>query len=191
VILEYSLSPSPPKFTRQLLQPGPFGLTNRWIDVNGSTAFFPAAVWVGLDPALVLAKLHELRFDQNGIVYNFMHMLENSSIVPNTVDEMLLQSHEGVLRLFPVWPAHHDASFQTLRAYGAFLVSAAIKHDRVQDVTIQSEAGQPCSIQNPWPAANVCLVRNGRASERLTGATLTFPTVPHERIELAPSSAVR
>ena len=164
--------------------------TNRWIDVNGSTAFFPAAVWVGIDPALVLSKLHELRFDQNGIVYNFMHMLENSSIVPNTVDEMLLQSHEGILRLFPVWPPHHDASFQTLRAYGAFLVSAAIKNDVIQDVTIQSEAGQPCTLQNPWPAAAVRMIRNGHPAERLTGATLVFPTASGEQIEMAPSSFV-
>jgi hypothetical protein len=40
------------------------------------------------------------------------------------LNEMLLQSHEGALRFFPVWPGHRSASFETLRTSGAFLVSA-------------------------------------------------------------------
>jgi hypothetical protein len=40
------------------------------------------------------------------------------------INEMLLQSHEGALRFFPVWPAHRGAAFTTLRTNGGFLVSA-------------------------------------------------------------------
>jgi hypothetical protein len=69
-------------------------------------------------------------------------------------------------------------------------VSAAIKNDVIRDVTIQSEAGQRCTLQNPWPAATVRIVRNGHPAERLTGATLTFPTASGEQIDVAPSSFV-
>ena len=57
----------------------------------------------------ILTKLHDMGFQPNGVVVNPMHMLENSSVVPNTVNEMLLQSHEGIIRLFPVWPRQRDA----------------------------------------------------------------------------------
>ena len=124
-------------------------LSDRWISFNGCSSFFPAAVRVGYNPDVILERLHELEFHPNGIIHNEGHMLENCSVVPNTVDEMLLQSHERILRLFPVWPRNRDAQFHTLRAYGAFLVSATICGDLVKDVVIVSEQGRPCVVQNP------------------------------------------
>ena len=43
------------------------------------------------------------------------------------VNDMLLQSsaQDGTMRLFPAWPAAEPASFTTLRAKGAFLVTAS------------------------------------------------------------------
>jgi hypothetical protein len=46
--------------------------------------------------------------------------------LPVVVNECLLQSYTGTLRLFPNWPAEKDAAFQDLRAVGAFLVSSTI-----------------------------------------------------------------
>ena len=71
---------------------------------------------------------------------------------------MLLQSHEGFLRLFPAWPAGEPAGFSTLRAVGALLVSAsrgmgADSSDGVGDVRIESEAGRPCVLLSPWDAS--------------------------------------
>lgn len=66
------------------------------------------------------------------------------------INDMLLQSHEGFIRLFPVWPRWEDAAFTTLRATGAFLVSASLKNGTVTDVTIKSEAGTNCSLLSPW-----------------------------------------
>ena len=72
------------------------------------------------------------------------------------VDELLLQSHEGFLVLFPAWERGDSAaSFTTLRARGAFLVSAAIdaSGEVLPGVEIRSEAGAVCSIVAPWPLA--------------------------------------
>ena len=66
------------------------------------------------------------------------------------INDMLLQSFEGFIRLFPVWPRSEDASFKTLRATGAFLVSASLKNGIVTDVAITSEAGSNCSLLSPW-----------------------------------------
>lgn len=64
------------------------------------------------------------------------------------LNEMLLQSHEGALRFFPVWPVHRSASFETLRAKGAFLVSAEYDGatQLVRGVNIVSEAGGNCTL---------------------------------------------
>ena len=128
-----------------------------------------------------------MRFQPNGIVYNDFHMLENSSIVPNTVDEMLLQSHEGILRFFPDWPRSRDARFHTLRAYGAFLVSASLSHGVVEDLVIMSEKGRPCVVQNPWPGHPVELIRPGKPTQTLEGEHLNFSTDVGGSIELVPA----
>ena len=102
------------------------------------------------------------------------------------INEMLLQSYEGVLRLFPCWPPNHDARFANLRAWGAFLVSAELKNGDVRGVRVVSERGRPCRVGNPWPGRAVCLVRNGAASETLYGETLEFATLPTEELRLEP-----
>jgi len=55
------------------------------------------------------------------------------------INEMLLRSHDGVMRLFPCWPREMDATFGTLRAVGAFLVSAELKNGLISSVSISSE----------------------------------------------------
>ena len=57
------------------------------------------------------------------------------------IHRMMLQSHEDVLRFFPVWPRDKDAQFTRLRARGAFLVTARLKNGVVEGVTITSTKG--------------------------------------------------
>jgi hypothetical protein len=107
-------------------------------------------------------------------------------MIPATINEMILQSFSGVLRLFPVWPRDQDASFNSLRAYGAFLVSSKFKNGRVSDLTIVSEKGRACALENPWPNKSIVLYRNGRKAETLNGSKVTFGTVSGESILIRP-----
>ena len=75
---------------------------------------------------------------------------------------MLLQSWDGVIRIFPDWMTDTDARFQTLRAEGAFLVSAAQRDGKTQDVSITSERGQPCRVQSPWPGGMTVVAESGK-----------------------------
>jgi hypothetical protein len=75
--------------------------------------------------------------------------IENCSGVPATVNEMLVPSHQGVLRLFPVWPRNRDASFGRLRTPGAFLVSAELRQGQIGSVVIESERGPEVSDGEP------------------------------------------
>ncbi|MFN8443313.1 MAG: hypothetical protein U0175_21230 [Caldilineaceae bacterium] len=70
--------------------------------------------------------------------------------LPVVINECLLQSYNGVIRLFPNWDLQRRAEFHTLRAVGAFLVSAACELGDVQWVEIVSEAGEMLRIIVPW-----------------------------------------
>ena len=65
--------------------------------------------------------------------------------------EMLLQSHNGLIRVFPALPKDwKDVSFQNLRAEGAFLVSATRMNGRATQITIRSERGGVVRVKSPW-----------------------------------------
>ena len=65
-----------------------------------------------------------------------------------SIHDMLLQSWDGIIRIFPGLPdTWHDVAFHNLRADGAFLVSAVRQKQNVRFVRIYSLAGQPCRIK--------------------------------------------
>ena len=102
---------------------------------------------------------------------------------------MLLQSHEGVIRFFPCWPKDQDVRFGTLRARGAFLVSAELKTGIVRGAHIVSEKGRACIVQNPWSGKTVCVIRNGKSAESLSGDRFILKTGVGEAIEIEPQGA--
>jgi hypothetical protein len=103
------------------------------------------------------------------------------------IHRMMLQSHEDVLRFFPVWPRDKDAQFTRLRARGAFLVTARLKNGVVEGVTITSTKGTDCAIVNPWPGKKVQVLRAGKPSESLSGERFTLKTAIDETIALTPN----
>lgn len=77
--------------------------------------------------------------------------LEGNMAFASGVQEMLLQSHTGVIHVFPSVPdSWKDISFNHLRAMGAFLVSAQMKQGQVCSVEIVSEKGGLLRMKNPF-----------------------------------------
>jgi alpha-L-fucosidase 2 len=106
--------------------------------------------------------------------------------IADGIQAMLLQSQEGFLRLFPCW-SHADGTFVTLRAAGAFLVSAEKKNGVVQPITILSEKGRLCSVLNPWPGKTLGVTGNTvTIAEHPFGQVCTFPTETGKSYTLAP-----
>jgi len=162
---------------------------NRWVDFNGMNSFYAAAARVGYDPAVILKEMRlmiEKIGGPNGMIPGNPHGMEHQSIVPNAIQEMLLQSHEGVIRFFPAWPKDQDARFGTLRARGAMLVSAELKGGVVRGATIFSEKGRACTVQNPWPGKTVRIVRDGKPAESVTGDRFVLKASVGETIGLEP-----
>lgn len=110
--------------------------------------------------------------------------IENFAL-PGVINECMLQSYTGELRFFPNWKkADGDAKFQTLRAVGAFLVSAEYQDGNVRGVQVTSEAGMPLKFVNPWQGKKVKITRNGRAAETLAGEHMDVKTARAEKILL-------
>jgi len=82
--------------------------------------------------------------------------------LPAVINECLMQSYNGIIRMFPNWSDDKDATFKTLRAAGGFLVSSSIKEGITQDISILSENDNELKIYNPWgPNANVKVLTEG------------------------------
>ncbi len=108
--------------------------------------------------------------------------IENFS-VPVVINECLLQSYTGELRFFPNWNAGNgNACFQTLRAVGAFIVSAEYREGTVQWIRVTSEAGERLRIVNPWRAAAVAI--GGGPRQVLHHEHLDLPTRTGETVEI-------
>ena len=81
--------------------------------------------------------------------------LEVGGVLMTTLNEMLLQSHDGLIRIFPTAPdGWQDAAFK-LRAVGAFLVTAERQAGELKPVAIESLRGRPCQVENPWTGSEV------------------------------------
>jgi hypothetical protein len=112
---------------------------------------------------------------------------ENLSL-PAVLNECMLQSHEGVIQLFPNTRNLGPARFENLRARGAFLVSAAWDGREVRQVRMSSEKGARARVVSPWPSAVV--TTGGKTVEtEQTGKVVAFGTKPRAVYELAPGTA--
>lgn len=146
-----------------------WGVTRGGNTNNGFCKIFPIAARIGWPAEDLVEKfkaaiLHQWR-PSNLTVFQGGGGIETSGSI-EAVDSMLLQHEDGVLRLFPDWPASRDASFKRLRAKGAFLVSSELVKGKIPYVEILSEKGGPLVIQSPWNAAEVKIVRLGSSGRR-------------------------
>jgi alpha-L-fucosidase 2 len=74
------------------------------------------------------------------------------------IAEMLLQSHEGFIRLLPALPSQWpNGRFKGLCARGAFTADAAWTQGRITQASIRSLKGAPCRVFNsrPWKTVKV------------------------------------
>jgi alpha-L-fucosidase 2 len=155
---------------------------------NGIETYFTTAVRVGYDPDKVISKLKE-RITKTALpnlwVPQSGGLTETLSAIPSCINEMLLQSYEGMIRLFPAWPADRDARFENLRTYGAFLVTAEKKEGIVKNVKIESERGRSCTVENPWPGKIPVITQSGKEIvPTVKGSDYRFNTVAGKVYEL-------
>ena len=80
----------------------------------------------------------------------FRHFtFEAVPIVCAAINEMLLQSHEGIIRIFPAAPKGWLKEFK-LAARGSFTIHARGNGEKTEWVAVESAAGGPCRIVDPF-----------------------------------------
>ncbi|MBI4025150.1 MAG: hypothetical protein HY360_09225 [Verrucomicrobia bacterium] len=90
---------------------------------------------------------------------------EGSGAFLMAATETLLQSHGGVIRVFPGLPAGKRARFKNLRAEGGVLVSAEKTDERVAWVHCEATIPVKTKLSNPWFDTG----KNAVISSRLAG----------------------
>ncbi|MBS1946727.1 MAG: hypothetical protein JST47_03080 [Bacteroidetes bacterium] len=96
-----------------------------------------------------------LNGDQKGGQYSSFtyrpFTLEGNFAFAQGVHELLLQNHDDVIEVFPAVPDNwKNVSFKTLRAPGAFLVSAKKENGDISEVKIFSEQGGKLQLKLPF-----------------------------------------
>ncbi|QGQ94720.1 hypothetical protein EHS13_07380 [Paenibacillus psychroresistens] len=107
---------------------------------------------------------------------------ENFSL-PAVINECLMQSYNGVIRLFPNWTEQYAAEFTTLLAVGGFLVSARIEQGEVQWLELESLSGAVCKLYLPWDSGAKLVAGNGE-EKFLSGKEVEWNTAAGDKFRL-------
>jgi len=86
----------------------------------------------------------------------------NSSLVA-AINEMLLQSFDRVIEVFPAVPeSWEDVAFEGFLAEGGFEVSARRESGRTVEVFILSRLGGPLTVVNPFPGEELKILKDDK-----------------------------
>jgi len=78
--------------------------------------------------------------------------LEGNFMLMDAVQEMCMQSHGGLLQIFPAIPASwQEAAFKDLRAEGAFKVSAKREGGATTEVNVAATRDSVLKLKDPFP----------------------------------------
>ena len=138
-------------------------------------------------------------------------MMEFTGEMLAAVNEMLMQSNGGIIRLFPAmpdgnpeidrllrhgqpindytarhrdYPAWNDVSFDKLLARGAFEVSSELKDGKVTYLKITSKVGGKVRVTSPYPLAELV----GKSNVKIENNVITIDTNAGEAYEFGKKS---
>jgi len=139
---------------------------DHWLDVTFNREKKDSAMAVTGYTATGAASMYAMLGDAEKAYYYLDFFIKHDRVSPTTmyaegnpviesplsfatcIHDMLLQSWDGIIRVFPGSPEKWgDVAFKDLRTQGAFLVSAKKKVGVTQFVTAKSLIGSPCFLQ--------------------------------------------
>lgn len=113
---------------------------------------------------------------------------ENNTAVMMVITEMLMQSYNNLIRLFPGIHGKANVRFGNLRAEGAFLVSSEMVKGKVTFVSITSEKGGISKLENPWKLETINLIRKNGKREKIKGKIISIELKRGETGTLVPEN---
>ena len=146
-----------------------------WGSVNSTPKAPTMAARVQYDADQLVSKINTYvvnKMRANYYVDDNTHGWEKVGVL-EALNNMMVQSDGGIIKVFPVWRDNYDGKFSTIREKGAFLVSSQMKDNTVQYVELTSEKGTDAKLVNPWGNANVTITdSNGNKVEYTKGSTV-------------------
>ena len=170
-----------------------YGITNSWsLD----------AVWAArlglVDETERLLREHAARYNRfryggwsssNSSVFpeelSVVPYMDGAGLSAFAVQELLLQSHGGVIRIVPTLPPTWSGIFR-LAAENGVLVSADFTQGKLRFAEIRSSRGGRCQIRNPWPVT-VITDSDERVVRQTDAATIDMETDANARYVLQPA----
>ncbi|MCK5469770.1 MAG: hypothetical protein KAI99_14720, partial [Cyclobacteriaceae bacterium] len=136
--------------------------------------------------AFCLPNSFHVNGDQSGKGYSGMtyrpFTLEGNFAFASGINEMLIQSHTGIVRLFPAIPAGwQNVSFENIRTEGAFLVSSIMKNREIVDIQIRAEKGGMLVLDNSF---SIEQFDTDDVNYSINDNLIIFETEPGEKIRL-------
>jgi alpha-L-fucosidase 2 len=128
--------------------------------------------------------------DQSGKGYSSFRYrpftLEGNFAAAAGLQEMLLQSYSGTVRVFPAVPASwRNALFRNLRAEGAFVVSAEREDGATHSVEIIAEKGGLLRLENPFGPPGYRVTGADASAVVVDGQDLLVRTSPGQKLIFA------
>ncbi len=159
---------------------GHYGISQRKIESSVRHSTFPD-VW-----NLELSPKERVK-PENGIEIPrapFRHMgFEGMSNLCCAMNETLLQSHNGVIRIVPAISKEQNSKF-TLHARGGFIVSGESQNGKLKWAHLKCNSANHCVIQNPWGKCS--LFCNGKYLKTLTSKKIEFDAKANQQLVLLP-----
>jgi len=107
--------------------------------------------------------------------------LEGNFAFAAGIQEMLIQSHTGIVRIFPAIPEEwKEVSFINLRTEGAFLISSVMEKGEIKELNIVSEKGGELKLSDPFKSKNF----NCTSPYKLLDNIIVISTQPGQKIRI-------
>ena len=115
---------------------------------SGGAAGMASHLGRGDDALRYLQTLLSRFIEANTLYRETGPVLETPLLAAGAIQEMMVQSWGGVIRVFPAVPRDwQDVAFHQFRTEGAFLVSAVRRTTATMWIQVTSLAGEPCRLK--------------------------------------------
>ena len=168
----------------------------RGINFTGHQASFKQLVWARLGDAensYLLAQEHIVRYIRDNLWNTHTpFQIDGNFGYTAGVAEMLIQSHEGYIKVLPALPEQwNTGSYKGLTARGGFEVDVAWENGNATKIVITSNAGEACSLNHfRISTATVVDSKGNAVAFTVNNADqITFATVEGENYTITGLSA--